>query len=339
MCRPIRGSGRSVWSAWKPTAQSTSALRSVPTTITSSPIVLITRALSGSVSETMLDEPLDHLQRLLLAHLLGQARVPREVGEADRHPHPAQGGVVGDELEVADDVLLEEVPQQPRADRLHDRPGQREQLARRGRSAPRPSPARARRRGSSARGREVEKPDLRVGDLGERLAVHAHDLQEGDERQPGVQDAPNARSSSMSSSLSASSDAAGNPAAVQMRRISSASMPVSSAAASSVRGAPRPGRRTGPPGTRRRACPPSPRRGRAPANARAHAARRSRPARAPPASMRRPATGRSPPPPSGAGWRVDVERAGDVGQRVGHRDVARARRCGFSRSRYSRYCA
>ncbi len=49
---PIRGSGRSVASAWKPTAQSTSADVSVPTTITSSPIVLITRASSGSVSVT-----------------------------------------------------------------------------------------------------------------------------------------------------------------------------------------------------------------------------------------------------------------------------------------------
>ena len=34
---------------------------------------------------------------------------------------------------------------------------------------------------------EVEELDLGVGDLRERLPVHAHDLQERDERQPGVQ--------------------------------------------------------------------------------------------------------------------------------------------------------
>ena len=34
---------------------------------------------------------------------------------------------------------------------------------------------------------EVEEPDLGVGDLRQRLAVDAHELQEGDERQPGVE--------------------------------------------------------------------------------------------------------------------------------------------------------
>ena len=48
----MRGSGRSVCSCWKPTAQSSSAEASEPTTITSSPIVLITRASSGSVFST-----------------------------------------------------------------------------------------------------------------------------------------------------------------------------------------------------------------------------------------------------------------------------------------------
>ena len=45
----MRGSGRSLCSCWKPTAQSRSAEASLPTIITSSPIVLITRASSGSV--------------------------------------------------------------------------------------------------------------------------------------------------------------------------------------------------------------------------------------------------------------------------------------------------
>ena len=34
---------------------------------------------------------------------------------------------------------------------------------------------------------EVEELDLGVGDLRQRLPVHAHELQEGDERQPGVE--------------------------------------------------------------------------------------------------------------------------------------------------------
>jgi hypothetical protein len=49
---PIGGSGRSRWSIWKPTAQSARAEGSDPTTITSSPIVLITRASSGRVFTT-----------------------------------------------------------------------------------------------------------------------------------------------------------------------------------------------------------------------------------------------------------------------------------------------
>ena len=48
----MRGSGRSSNRRWKPTAQSVSACTSWPTIITSSPIVLITRASSGSVSVT-----------------------------------------------------------------------------------------------------------------------------------------------------------------------------------------------------------------------------------------------------------------------------------------------
>ena len=48
----IRGSGRSACRRWKPTAQSVSAAGSEPTIIASSPIVLITRASSGSVAST-----------------------------------------------------------------------------------------------------------------------------------------------------------------------------------------------------------------------------------------------------------------------------------------------
>ena len=55
----MRGSGRSLEQRWKPTAQSMSAFTSWPTIITSSPIVLTTRASSGSVLVTRLHEALD----------------------------------------------------------------------------------------------------------------------------------------------------------------------------------------------------------------------------------------------------------------------------------------
>ena len=73
---------------------------------------MITRASSGSVSLDGLDEALDDVERLLVALLLGQPRVAREVGEGDRDPQAAElarPSTLG--LEVADDVLLDEVPQ------------------------------------------------------------------------------------------------------------------------------------------------------------------------------------------------------------------------------------
>ena len=75
---------------------------------------------------------------------------------------------------------------------------------------------------------EVEELDLGVGDLRERLPVDAHDLQERDQREPGVEHrAERAQQFDVVVADSASSDAAGNPAVAQMRRISSGSMPVS----------------------------------------------------------------------------------------------------------------
>src|SRR5215211_7816717 len=49
---PMRGSGRPTCRSWKPTAHPVSAAGSDPTTITSSPMVLMMRASSGSVSST-----------------------------------------------------------------------------------------------------------------------------------------------------------------------------------------------------------------------------------------------------------------------------------------------
>ena len=184
----MRGSGRSVESSTgSPTAQSTSARG-----VGADDHHLVADRLDharvvGQRLADQLDEALDDLERLLLTHLLGQPRVAREVGERDRHPHPPERRVVGDQLQVPDDVLLEEVVQQPLVHGVHDRPGQRQQLGREVREL----------LGDVQHGRavadhrlvdvEVEELDLGVGDLRERLPVHAHELQERDQRQPGVQ--------------------------------------------------------------------------------------------------------------------------------------------------------
>ena len=136
-----------------------------------------------------LDEALDDLERLLLADLLGQPRVAGEVGEGDRHAHAPERGVVGDAASrCADDVLLEEVAQAAAGGRSSMiGAAQRQQLGREVREL----------LGDVQHGRavadhrlvdvEVEELDLGVGDLRQRLPVDAHELQEGDERQPGVE--------------------------------------------------------------------------------------------------------------------------------------------------------
>ncbi len=78
-----------------------------------------------------LDEPLDRVDGLQLALLLGQPRVAGEVGERDRDPHPAEIDRLAVEigLHVADHVLLDEVLQVALMDLVHHRRGQRQQLA------------------------------------------------------------------------------------------------------------------------------------------------------------------------------------------------------------------
>ncbi len=127
------------------------------------------------------------LDRLLVAALLGQARVAGQVGEGDGDPQPAEVqlllGQVG--LHVADDVLLDEVREKARVRVAHDRQREREQL-----SAEvlhllghlEPGDPLAHERLVHV---HVEQPHLGVGDLGERLAVHARQLQEGHQRQAG----------------------------------------------------------------------------------------------------------------------------------------------------------
>ena len=70
----------------------------------------------------VLDEALDGVDRLLLARLLGQARVARQVGERDGDAQapeverrPLEVG-----LHVPDDVLLDEVRQEALVHALHD---------------------------------------------------------------------------------------------------------------------------------------------------------------------------------------------------------------------------
>ena len=138
-----------------------------------------------------LDEALDGADRLLLADLLGEARVAGEVRERDRDAQAAEVDVtlvaeVG--LHVPDDVLLHEVLEEALMDVVHHRRGERQQLAR--------EPFHL--LGHLEAGNPVahqglvnvegEELDLRVGDLGERLPVHAHELEERDEREPGGED-------------------------------------------------------------------------------------------------------------------------------------------------------
>ena len=110
---PIRGGGSpgaiAVLQRRPPTPSSAAA--SGPTTITSSPSVLITRASAGRRLPDRLDEALDGADRLLVAVLDGQPRVAGEVGERDRHAQPAllERLLAEVGLHVADHVLLDEV--------------------------------------------------------------------------------------------------------------------------------------------------------------------------------------------------------------------------------------
>ena len=74
------------------------------------------------------DEPLDDVERLLLPRLLGQPRVAREVGERDRDAQAPEVDVALG-LHVADDVLLDEVAQEPPVQPVHHRRGEREQAS------------------------------------------------------------------------------------------------------------------------------------------------------------------------------------------------------------------
>ncbi len=138
-----------------------------------------------------LDEALDGVQRVLLAGLLGQPGVAGEVGEGDRHAQATEvqvGRVLRITLQVTDNVLLDEVGEEALVQVVHDRSRQRQQVAREvlhllGHLQP----------GNAVADQglvhvEMKEPDLGVGDRPQRLAVDAHELQEGDGRQPGIDD-------------------------------------------------------------------------------------------------------------------------------------------------------
>ena len=86
---------------------------------------------------------------------------------------------------MADDVLLDEVREEALVHRVHDRRGERQQLAREALHLLghlQAGDAVAHERLVDV---EVEQAHLGVGDLRERLPVDAHELQEGDEREAG----------------------------------------------------------------------------------------------------------------------------------------------------------
>jgi len=131
-------------------------------------------------------EALDEVDRLLLPGLLGQPRVAREVDEGDRDAHaPQVEQLVRISLEMADDVLLDEVLQEGLVQVVHDRRRQRQRLAR----EPLHLLGHLEAGDAVADERlvhvEMEEADLGVGDLSEGLAVDADQLQEGHEREAG----------------------------------------------------------------------------------------------------------------------------------------------------------
>jgi hypothetical protein len=89
---------------------------------------------------------------------------------------------------VPHDVLLDEVLQRALVETVHDRRGEGPQLGGQllhGLGDLESRPAVADQRLVDV---EMEELDLGVGDLGHRLPVHARDLEEGDEREAGIED-------------------------------------------------------------------------------------------------------------------------------------------------------
>ena len=136
-----------------------------------------------------LHEALDEVERLLVALLLRVAGEAREVDEAERHLDPAELARPRElGLHVAHDVLLDEEPQVPVVDVLHERSGERHerlhQVLHLLGHLERPDALLDQRLVDV----DVEQADLGVRDPPQRLGVDADQLQERDEREARVED-------------------------------------------------------------------------------------------------------------------------------------------------------
>ena len=135
---------------------------------------------------------------------------------------------------MPDDVLLDEVLQEALVQVVHDRRAQRQQLA----GQPlhllghlEPPDAVAHQRLVHV---EVEQAHLGVGHLGQRLAVDAHELQEGDEREAGCEHGGDVAQELEVVLGHEAWSPEGKPIDCQMRSIRAGSSPVSRAASSNV---------------------------------------------------------------------------------------------------------
>ena len=146
-----------------------------PTIITSSPIVFTTGRRRAGCSVTASTKRSTEGERLLLALLLGEAGVAGEVGERDRHAHAAEVEllVVQVDLHVADHVLLDEVLEEALVDVVHQRRGERQQVAREALHLLGHLEARHPLAHQRLVDVEVEQAHLGVGDLRQRLPVDA----------------------------------------------------------------------------------------------------------------------------------------------------------------------
>jgi len=145
-------------------------------------MVFTTRAL-GQGALHALHETLHVRERLLLALLLGEARVPGQVAEGDGHAHAAEVAALQVDLHVPDHVLLHEVLEEALVDVVHDRRGQRQQVPGQGLHLLGHLQAGHPLAHQGLVHVDVEQADLGVSDLREGLPVDPRELEEGDQRE------------------------------------------------------------------------------------------------------------------------------------------------------------
>ena len=194
------------------------------------------RRLGGQRRLDRVDEVLDDVERLEVALFLGVAGEPGEVDEAegDRDVVDLRAGVAELALHVADDVLLEEEAKVASVEVLGQRGRHRQDVA--GQLA---DFLRHLELGDGVADQrlvdvEVEEADLGVGDPPDRLDVDAHQLQEGDEREAGGEDAGAVPHRADVLGAEEPLRPSGVPRMTRIRSISSGSSPVSSETSSIV---------------------------------------------------------------------------------------------------------